>query len=70
MNILIKNVTGEPVNDGLILELSRAGFPSGSVVRGVAFSEANNSCYWSRGNDYCIAYLGETCQVLPLGAKK
>ena len=62
MNIVIKNVTGEPVNNGLILELSKAGFPSGSVVHGVVYNPANKACYWSANGNDCVAYLGETCE--------
>ena len=65
MNIVIKNVTGESVNSGLILELSKAGFPSGSIVRNVQYFPERNSCEWSSGDDNCIAYLGETCCELP-----
>jgi hypothetical protein len=65
MNIIIKNVTGEPVNDGLILELSKVGFPAGSKVSHVYYFEPNHTCYWSSGTDDCIAYPGETCEILP-----
>ena len=65
MNIVIKNVTGEPVNEGLISELSRAGFPAGSVVYDAVCSSGNKSCILSSGDYDCIAYIGETCERLP-----
>jgi hypothetical protein len=33
MDIVIKNVTGRPDNEGMILELSRAGCPAGTGPR-------------------------------------
>lgn len=65
MNIVIKNVTDEPVNEGLILELSKAEFPSGSIVRYVQYFPERNCCEWSSGANNCCAYLGETCIELP-----
>ena len=65
MNIVIKNVTGESVNDGLILELSKAGFPAGSVVYDVVYRNVNKSCEWSSGGYDCTAYLGKTCERIP-----
>jgi hypothetical protein len=65
MNIIIKNVTETPANDGLICELAKAGFPSGSVIYDVEYRAANRSCSWSRGGYDCIAYLGETCGEIP-----
>jgi len=67
MNIVIKNVTGEPVNDGLILELSKAGYPAGTKVYDVVKYQENNAsaCYWrDRNGDECVAYLGETCEEI------
>jgi len=61
MDIIIKNVTGDPENDGLILELSKAGFPAGSIVYDTVYNRRNKSCSWSSGTDDCIAYLGHTC---------
>ena len=63
MDIVIKNVTGDPSNDGCILELKWAGFPVGSVVKNVQYDPKNKACYWSCGSDNCVAWLGETCIV-------
>jgi len=65
MDILIKNVTGDPVNEGLIWELSRAGFRAGCIVRDVVYDHNKKVCYWSSGTDQCVAYIGETCLQLP-----
>ena len=65
MNIIIKNVTGSPVNMGLIMELSKAGFPEGSKIWDTRYSPGNNSCEWSSAGNDCIAYPGETCEELP-----
>jgi len=64
MNIVIKNVTGEPVNDGMIFELSRAGNPAGTKIYNVAYFPANNACYWTYKGNQCVAYLGQTCEEL------
>ena len=63
MDIIIKNVTGEPYNDWCIFELKRAGFPEGSVVRKVQYNSKSKSCQWISGTDYCIAWVGQTCMV-------
>ena len=65
MDIVIKNVTGDPSNDGCIFELSCVGFPAGSVIRDVQFNRKNKACYWSSGSDECIAWLGQTCIKKP-----
>jgi hypothetical protein len=64
MNIIIKNITGEPVNDGLILELKRAGYPAGTKVYDVYCNTNNNACYWSSSGYDCVAYFGATCEEL------
>ena len=64
MDIKIKNVTGNPSNDWCILELKRAGFPEGSIINNAIFKETNNSFNWSSGTDDCVAYLGETCEIV------
>ena len=63
MNIIIKDVTGD--NAGLIRELSRAGFPAGSIVRNVKYDVNNHSCRWSSVSDNCTAWVGVTCVILP-----
>jgi len=66
MNILIKNVTGAPIEFGSpIWDLRRVGFPEGSVVRNVSFQKSNKSCHWSAGNDDCVAWLGFSCIKMP-----
>jgi hypothetical protein len=65
MDIIIKNVTGKEGNVYMIMELSRSGFPAGSIVRNVERSATTNACYWSRGNEHCVGYLGETCEEIP-----
>ena len=61
MKIIIKNVTGSSANDGLMLELSRAGAPAGTVIEDACYHPANNSCTFTRDGD-CVAWLGETCE--------
>ena len=61
MDIIIKNVTGELINDSLILELKGAGFPAGSVVYDTVYNMKDNTCSWMSGDNDCIAYLGHTC---------
>ena len=63
MDIIIKNVTGDPSNDWCILELKRAGFPAGSVIKNVKYESINKTCYWSSGSENCVAWVGETCVV-------
>jgi len=65
MNIVIKNVTDDPVNDGLILELRKSGYPAGSIILDVVYSEQSKSCRWSNTGNDCVAYLGKTCIELP-----
>jgi hypothetical protein len=62
MDIVIKNVTGEPDNDWYILELKKCGFPEGKIVYDTVYDPRNNSCHWSSGTDHCVAYLGQTCE--------
>ena len=64
MNIIIKNVTGDPFNDWCIWELKRAGYPEGSIVRNVKHDQENESCTWSSGADHCVAWLGQTCETI------
>ena len=63
MDIIIRNVTGKIENDYYISELSRCGYPAGSIVRNVEHRPSNNGCYWSSGTDNCVAYIGKTCAV-------
>ncbi len=56
--IIIKDVTGE--NGGFMSELSREGYPEGSIVRNFTYQESNKSCWF--GN--CVAYVGETCEFI------
>jgi len=58
--IIIKDVTGD--NAGLIWELSREGFPEGTVVRNFTYRESNNSVIF--GNGRCVAWVGETCEFI------
>ena len=69
MNIIIKNVTGAPVNNGMISELSRAGNPAGTKIYNVAYVPAENACYWTYKGNQCVAYLGETCEELTVTPK-
>ena len=64
MKIRIKNVTGSEENQWCLIELSRAGFPEGSIIKNANFDERNKSFKWSRGNTDCVAYLGETCEAV------
>jgi hypothetical protein len=57
MDIIIKDVTGR--NEGYIWELSREGYPEGTIVRDV-FQNTNNACFF--GN--CVAWIGETCEEI------
>ena len=69
MDIIIKNVTGERGNDMLISELSKVGFPKGSIIYNV-YSPRNKACFWSSGDNHCVAYLGETCEEIPSKTSK
>jgi len=69
MDIIIKNVTGDPFNDWCIFELKGAGFPEGSIVRNVYYDSNNNSCIWSSGTNHCVGWLGETCMEKPKNVK-
>jgi len=64
MDIIIKNITGDPSNDWCILELKKAGYPEGSIVRNVNYDHKNKSCSWSSGTNHCVAWLGETCEIV------
>ena len=63
VEIIIKNVTGHPENDNCIAELSRAGAPRNSIVSGV-YNENNNSVSFTKGQYDCIAYVGQTCEIV------
>ena len=63
MDIIIKNVTGKAENNSYISELSRSGFPVGSIIRNVEYLSVNKCCYWTSGIEQCVAYVGETCAV-------
>jgi len=56
--IIIKDVTGD--NAGYLWELSREGYPAGTIVRNFTYKESNNCCYF--GN--CVAYPGQTCEFI------
>ena len=59
--IKLMNVTGSESNEWCLLELSKAGFPVGSVIENVVYNPETKACYWSKGNNDCVAYLGQTC---------
>ena len=63
MDIIIKNVTGKRDNDSCISELSRSGFPAGSLVRNVETNPKGKCCYWLNGDEQCVAFIGQTCAV-------
>jgi len=69
MDIIIKNVTGEIGNDMLISELSKVGFPEGSIIYSV-YSPKRKACFWSSGDNHCVAYLGKTCEKIPRRTRK
>ena len=58
--IRIKNVDRTPESAGCILELKRAGFPEGSIIHGAKYNPENNSYRWQD----CVAYVGQTCEVI------
>ncbi|MDR0694696.1 MAG: hypothetical protein LBF81_05305 [Prevotellaceae bacterium] len=60
MTILIKNITNTRSNACAIAELEREGYPEGSVIEDARYTPSNNACYWNN----CVAYIGETCEVL------
>ena len=66
MDIIIKNVTGKIENDYYISELSRCGFPAGSIIRNPEHQPKNKGCYWTSGTDQCVAFIGQTCAVRTL----
>ena len=70
MDIVIKNVTGDSDNLGALWELSRAGFPEGSIVKNTTYYDSNKSCHWSTRIDDCVAWLGQTCVELPKTPKR
>ncbi|MDH6358962.1 hypothetical protein [Parabacteroides sp. PF5-9] len=64
MKIQIKNVGNSVFSNSAISELSRSGFPEGTIVENVTFTPSNNACYWSNGDEDCVAYVGETCIII------
>ena len=67
MDIILKNVTGNPVNNGLLWEIRKVtGKKEGSIIYGVRHFPENKSCQWSVGTNDCTAYLGETCEEIDL----
>lgn len=64
MKIRIKDVTGTTANFWLIYELQRAGFPEGTIVEDATYRPLSNSCEWSSGLFDCVAWIGETCEII------
>lgn len=62
--IMLVNVTGSATNEWCLFELKKAGFPQGSIIIDPYFDERNNSFTWSSGTNDCVAYLGETCEII------
>jgi hypothetical protein len=60
VKVVIKDVTGE--NPGLMLELSKAGVSTGTVVEGT-LNKVTGAVYFTSGCGDCIAWLHETCEI-------
>jgi hypothetical protein len=63
VKIVIKNVDGSQQSDNCIAELSRAGAPKDSVQIGT-YSEINKSVQFQKGLYDCVAYAGQTCEII------
>lgn len=61
--VRIKNVTGSESNEWLLLELSRAGIKRGDEVRG-QYNSISGSVQFSNGTAECVAWIGETCEII------
>lgn len=65
MKVLIKNVTGSAANEGLLWELSKyAGVKEGRVIEDGILNKKNNSVSFSIGCVDCIAWVGQTCEII------
>ena len=63
VTIRIKNVTGSESNEWLLLDLSRAGIKRGVEVRG-QYNPISGSVQFSNGTADCVAWVGETCEII------
>ena len=63
VTIRIKNVTGSESNEWLLLELSRPGIKRGVEVRG-QYNPISGSVQFSNGTADCVAWVGETCEII------
>lgn len=61
--IEIKNVNGDPDNEGLISELTRAGAGTGTKHKGFHYIP-NNTVQFDSHSYHCTAYVGETCEII------
>lgn len=71
MKIVIKNVTGDEQNEWCLYELSHyAGIKVGNIIEHGKFDPQNNSVSFSIGEVDCVAWIGETCEIIEENAGK
>ena len=63
VTIRIKNVTGSESNEWFLLELSSAGIKRGVEVR-QQYTPISGSVQFSNGTADCVAWVGETCEII------
>ena len=65
MKVIIKNVTRTDFNDWCLWELKKdAGIKEGDIIEDGSYNPNNKSIHFSRGCVDCVAWVGETCEIL------
>lgn len=64
VKIIIKNVTGSIRNECCLDELQRVGVYVGDIIEDGLYSPHNKSVQFSIGCENCVAWVGETCEIV------